>query len=178
MSTHIDYEEKLVQDSLDLNIDYEQLQENLNAPTANYQQQLGEVIEDIYAQLAQAEKEYEEFQAQCNHIGVYLGVNGIRATDNIVCRCLLCSKKLNYKEMESFNGRYIHARNYLSHLYPNEYDPEYTAKFEIIKMLANEIFKLYPEMSTEAFIDDFNARIQASIAIDRNLEDRGKQKIK
>ncbi len=178
MAIHIDYEEKLVQDSLDLNIDYKQLQENLNAQNANYQQQLGGVLEDIYAQLAQAEKEYAEFQAQCNHIGVYLGVNGIRADDNIVCRCLLCDKKLNRMEMEALNGKYIYARNYLNNLYSNEYDPEYIAKFEIMRMITNEIFKQYPEMSTEEFIDDFNTRIQVSVAIDRNLEDRGKQKIK
>ena len=98
-------------------------------------------------------------QNRCNHIGVYLGTNGMHSWDNTISYCLLCGKKLSWNEMMELDSLFVYGHNYLNDKYNTDFELECIQKFNMIQSLAIAIIKDNPKINNIKLINKLNQQI-------------------
>ena len=108
----------------------------------------------LIRKLKECNRIIEENQANCDHIGVYLGERTCEGQANSsVAYCLLCGKKLENKDLVA--GKYIDGSMYLE-----EYDVNSEAqcadRFDTIRTIASGIIGFDSNITNEQLVEAFN----------------------
>lgn len=122
----------------------------------------------ISKRLESIDRDIEQEQEECKHIGINLGYKNWMSNCLELNQCLICGKIGTF-----FDPKFlIHAEEYIKQLDPMVRE-EYEEKFDTIQILALGIIKDNPTMKREEIVKKLNDFIQENIV--KRKEKQGSQ---